>query len=1076
VHESFADDVAAVMRLDAVPTILDTVCQTTGMGFAAVARVSEHRWVACSVRDDIGFGLLPGGELPIETTICDEIRDHREPVVIPDVAVDPVYCGHPTPARYGFRSYISVPILHADGRFFGTLCAIDPEPRDLARPEVQGMFRMFAQLIGVQLDQADLLDAQIAAAEALRESEARQRQIIDSATDYAIVATDIAGRITRWNEGARRIFGWTTAEMLGETAERFFTPEDRADDRMTHEMRAARDTGRGSDERWHMRKDGTRFWASGAMMPLRTAAGVLDGYIEVLRDRTEERLSTETLRSGQANIRLLLDSMVEGFYAVDRDGVTTVCNRAFLEMMGFAREEDAIGLKLHGVIHHSHPDGRDYDVADCPIYTCARDGTPAHVPEELFFPVDGRPPLPVEYWAIPILRDGVLDGAICTFLDLTQRKAANAARSRVEAQLRTLNADLERKVVARSLERGMAWQVSQDLLAVLDRDGVIESSNPAWQRVLGWNADELAAAPVSGFVHDDDAAALRAHLDALRGGDAVVRFENRYRTADDGYRWLSWVLVPETNRIYARARDVTLEKRQAAELADRTAERDRLWRTSQDLLVVIDAQGVFKDVSPVATRILGWSPKEMIGCTVFDFLHPDDLPGGGEVLLEAAQHELPSYVNRYRHKDGSYRWLSWVAAPDGDLIFATARHITAQKEAEDALRQAEDALRQSQKVEAIGQLTGGVAHDFNNLLTVIRGSVDLLRRPDISAERRKRYLDAIADTSDRAVKLTSQLLAFARRSSLKPETFDAGAGLHALHDMIGTLTGSMIAVEIVVDGPCHIVADPSQFDTAIVNMAVNARDAMDRQGRLTIAVRPADAIPAIRNHPRIAGDFVAVSIGDTGSGIDETAIEHIFEPFFTTKGVGQGTGLGLSQVFGFAKQSGGEIVVESRIGEGTVFTLFLPRVAAPAASAKPSARDGSTQVRGACILVVEDNADVGAFATQALADLGHFTVLAGDAEQALARLATGEQTFDAVFTDVVMPGMSGIDLGRAARRLYPGLPVLLTSGYSSVLAEEGTHGFDLLQKPYSVDDLSAALDRLLAAPRNPSSTLPSVDR
>jgi CheY-like chemotaxis protein len=280
--------------------------------------------------------------------------------------------------------------------------------------------------------------------------------------------------------------------------------------------------------------------------------------------------------------------------------------------------------------------------------------------------------------------------------------------------------------------------------------------------------------------------------------------------------------------------------------------------------------------------------------------------------------------------------------------------------------------------------------------------------------------------------------------------------------MMGTLTGSLIDVTITVaETACFIDADPSQFDTAIVNMAVNARDAMDRQGKLSITVTATDEIPAIRSHPRVRGDFVAVSITDSGSGIAPEQIDQIFEPFFTTKQVGQGTGLGLSQVFGFAKQSGGEIQVISQLGEGTTFTLYLPRASQDAARAVPEPVGSAPRGHGAYILVVEDNSDVGSFATNALAELGHFTVLAANGEEALAKLATGAAAFDAVFSDVVMPGMTGIELGQTIRNLYPDLPVLLTSGYSSVLAEQGTHGFELLQKPYSLDELSRAIRRVV---------------
>jgi signal transduction histidine kinase/CheY-like chemotaxis protein len=378
--------------------------------------------------------------------------------------------------------------------------------------------------------------------------------------------------------------------------------------------------------------------------------------------------------------------------------------------------------------------------------------------------------------------------------------------------------------------------------------------------------------------------------------------------------------------------------------------------------------------------------------------------------------------------------------------------------------EAQEALRQSQKVEAVGQLTGGVAHDFNNLLTVIRGSVDLLRRPSLSEDKRARYLDAISDTTDRATRLTSQLLAFARRQTLKAETFDACASISNLRDMISTLSGSRVVVNIETgSAPLLVRVDQSQFDIAIVNMAVNARDAMNGEGTLRIGVQEANGIPAIRAHPAIAGQYIAVSITDTGSGIEPDLADRIFEPFYTTKGVGHGTGLGLSQVHGFAKQSSGEVLVQSELGVGSTFTIYLPKAAEEAFSPTQVEEFVKPLSEGACILIVEDNAEVGSFATQALTELGYKTKLATDAASALAELGNDGNGFDLVFSDVVMPGMSGIDLGREIQSRLPGLPVVLASGYSDVLAGQDIIEFDFLQKPYSLDELAKVLARVSGA-------------
>jgi PAS domain S-box-containing protein len=518
---------------------------------------------------------------------------------------------------------------------------------------------------------------------------------------------------------------------------------------------------------------------------------------------------------------------------------------------------------------------------------------------------------------------------------------------------------------------------------------------------------------------------------------------------------------PEQHRIALLFNDITdrrrAETRLQATADEKTTERDLVWQASRDLLVVCGFDGNFHSANDAWTATLGWDLAEVVGARFDALIHPDDREAAGRAFQRVSGGEAIDDVDvRVRTRDGGHRWFSWNAIPTGDRFYAAGRDITER-------RTLEEQLRQSQKLEAVGQLTGGVAHDFNNLLTVIKSSTDLLKRPDLAEERRQRYVGAISDTVDRAAKLTGQLLAFARRQALRPEAFAVNRAVAALSDMVGTLTGSRIHVELdLPDGDrpdLHVNADPSQFDTALVNLVVNARDAMNGEGHLRIRLRRAAAVPAVRAHPRRRGDFVAVSISDTGSGIAPGNLERIFEPFFTTKTVGQGTGLGLSQVFGFAKQSGGEITVESTAGDGTTFTLYLPRVA-PAGSEEPAGEpEALAEGHGTCVLVVEDNIDVGAFAQQALSELGYSTVWATDGAKALAEIERIPFRFEVVFSDVMMPGMNGVELAGEIRRRRPDLPVVLTSGYSDVLAAEGTHGFDLLPKPYSVADLSRVLRR-----------------
>jgi PAS domain S-box-containing protein len=509
-----------------------------------------------------------------------------------------------------------------------------------------------------------------------------------------------------------------------------------------------------------------------------------------------------------------------------------------------------------------------------------------------------------------------------------------------------------------------------------------------------------------------------------------------------------------------RSLNATLEQR----VEERTTERDLMWDTAPDLMLIIDFEGVFRRVNPAWTLLLGYEAEELVGHHVNEFVLAEDHAGTVEAYTEAAGGGLPRIVNRYRHKDGSTRWISWTAAPAGNLTYATGRDITLVRERQAELEHAQEALRQSQKLEAVGQLTGGVAHDFKNLLTIIRSSVDFLRRPDLPEARKDRYLNAVSDTVERAAKLTGQLLAFARRQALKPEVFDVGRKVSAIAEMLDTVTGARVRVLTDVPRtPCFVRADLSQFETALINIAVNARDAMDGEGTLTLRLGCGAALPPIRGHAGSREAFAAVSLTDTGSGIRPEQLARIFEPFFTTKEIGKGTGLGLSQVFGFAKQSGGDVDVASTVGEGTTFTLYLPEVETEEEPARERGHEGDLAPLGTGqrILVVEDNIGVGQFATQILEDLGYRPTWAVNAEEALDRLGEDGRDFDLVFSDVVMPGMGGVELAKTLQGRMPRLPVVLASGYSHVLAQEGTHGFELLQKPYSAVQLGRILHQVL---------------
>ncbi|WP_115527565.1 MULTISPECIES: hybrid sensor histidine kinase/response regulator [Xanthomonas] len=674
---------------------------------------------------------------------------------------------------------------------------------------------------GIFVQGLDITD-RISLERAVREAEVRNRQILDSVMDYAIIATDMRGEVTSWNEGARRILGWSEAEMLGQSLERMFTPEDVANRQLLIEAAAALESGSGMDERWHMRKSGERFWANGSLMVLREETGVAIGFVKVLRDRTAERLAGQALIKSERR----LDALV----------------RASSQAI-FSATANWSALRLHA-------------------------------------------------------GDGLLDDG----------RAANAR----------------------------------------------------WQQE---------------WIHPDDRAPLLAAIHAAIGDKAALELELRVLDRQQ-VRWTLLRAVP-----------------------------------------LLDAEGQIEEWFGTASDVSDRREAE------------EQL----RVLTETLEQRV--------------------------------------RERSAALLLAEEKLRQSQKMEAVGQLTGGLAHDFNNLLTSITVGLELLqaRVEQGKYDRLERYVEMAQTSAARAAALTQRLLAFSRRQTLAPSALEVDALVHGMREIISGTLGPSITLQVTpAPQPWKVLVDAPQLENALLNLCLNARDAMPDGGVLTIRLHNRSLDPVAAQQLDLpAGDYVCLSVQDTGTGMTDEVMSKVFEPFFTTKPIGQGTGLGLSMIYGFTRQSGGHVRIDSEVGLGTTMALYLPRFSGIDAQDEAVAAPQQPQraaAQSCTILLVEDETAIRILISEVLTEAGYRVIEAAEGSAAVERLRSLEP-IDVLVTDVGLTGgLNGRQVADAGRQYRPTLPVLFVTGYAAtaaVGAGQLDDGMEVLTKPFLAADLKLRVMQLL---------------
>ncbi len=804
--------------------------------------------------------------------------------------------------------------------------------------------------------------------------------------------------------------------------------------------------------------------------PVRDDDGVVRGVFCACTETTERVVATRE-RSGELERWREMFEQSPSFVAVMRgpEHRFELTNAAHRSLTG---NRDLIGKPLREAMPELAGQGI-FELFD-EVYASGRPYIGRGLPSQAYRSADG----PIEKRIFDLvyqpLRDaaGTVNGIFVEGVDVTQAHAQAQVLRDSEEKFRTFAQAMPNHV----------WTAPAN--------GLLDWFNERTLVYSGLRHDDLVGTGWARIVHPDDIERAGAAWAASLAGGVDYEIEFRIRRADGAWRWhlvralpirnpagdvLRWVGTntdiddQRADREALRTLNATLERR----VDERTRDRERIWRNSPDLMVVADPGGTLQEVNPAWTAILGWNAGELVGRRIDALVHPDDVPAAEAALVRAGTGVLPQFECRMRHADGSFREIAWTAAPEGGVIFSFGRDITQAKSHARTLEQVQEQLVQSQKMESIGQLTGGIAHDFNNMLATVYGSIQLMQRRLATGQTGEfdKLLERAATSTQRAAALTQRLLAFARRQSLDIRRVDVQRLLASMEDLFVRTLGARVALKVEADADLWCARiDAGQLENALLNLVINASHAMPDGGELAVTAGNAqvDAAFAAAQSELNPGDYVLLSVRDSGTGMPASVIARAFEPFFTTKPLGQGTGLGLSMVYGFVKQAGGHVAIDSEPGRGTTVRLYLPRDASGSGSAsvdEPAAEPPVPAASGAgeTILVVEDEAGVRALVVTVLQELGYAYVETADAASALAVLDSGRH-IDLLVTDVGLPGMNGRQLAEIACARHAALKVLFVTGYAEQAAARNaflSERMQMITKPFDIDELAARIRTII---------------
>ncbi|MEW6720979.1 MAG: PAS domain S-box protein [Thermodesulfobacteriota bacterium] len=873
------------------------------------------------------------------------------------------------------------------------------------------------------------------------------RLLFENSKDIIFVVTP-DGRYIDINPAGVEFFGYESREeMLGLDigTDIYADPAERLEFR-----RKLEEDGFVKDHRIVVkRKDGERRIVLATAHAVRNGNGEIIAYQGINHDITERERAAEALIQANDLLRVIIDTVPTAIIGIDtEERVRMVWNRAAEKMFGWSAEE-VMGRPLPIVPEKSGGEFRENQVR-------VRKGETVHGREVRRRRKDGTT-VDCSLYITPLYDEkGAFAGSIGVLADITERRRMDEALRESEERLKlTLDA-----------AHIVAWEVNVE-------KGHLEVGpvHELFGRPEGFRHPGLV--DLFRSVHPDDREALETMIWAALRGERDFGIEFRVPLEDGTVRWIEATgtlqrdAEGKPSRLLGIARNVT-EGKLAEEALRRSEERfKRLVQNSNDVITLIDERGTISSVSGPLERITGYRPEELVGKPATDHVHPDDIENVrrvfGETLREPGRNVAVEY--RARHKEG--RWIS-VEAVSTNLLAdpVVSSLVVTHRDISERMRLQEQ-LQQAMKMEAVGRLAGGIAHDFNNILTVVTGNAELARMSLSASDPLVRPLDQVMKAAGSAASLTRQLLAFSRKQIIEPRVLSLNDLVRNIQQMLVRLIGENVTFKASLGEELGSVkVDPGQFEQVLVNLAVNARDAMPEGGSLFISTSNVVLDGSYcASHPQSnPGEYVLLSVSDTGHGMTDEVKRHLFEPFFTTKGKGLGTGLGLATIFGVVRQAGGAIQAYSETGMGTTFKIYLPRVAS---QAERLVREGLPleRLKGSeTILLVEDEETVRQVASRILGDLGYKVIEARSGEEALMLADWNKGRIDLLMTDIVMPGMNGRELSERMSKTHPSMKTLFTSGYTEdVIVHHGIldSNLDFIGKPYTVQALAAKIRSVL---------------